>query len=74
MSGMPSLVRVCPFCGVATDVPHESQEGCIAALHEEIGRMRDILATVRPAGVRAGDVDDDRPESVRVALSDSDMA
>jgi hypothetical protein len=59
---------------VVTDVPHESQEGCIAALHEEIGRVRDILATVRPAGVPAGDADDDRPASVRVALSDSDLA
>jgi hypothetical protein len=39
----------CPFCGVPSLVPHESQEGCIAALHAEIGRMRGILATLRPA-------------------------
>lgn len=37
----------CPFCGVATDVPHETQEGCIEALHKEIARMREILELVR---------------------------
>lgn len=30
----------CPFCGVETEVPHETQEGCIDALHAEIARMR----------------------------------
>ena len=43
-------IRVCPFCGLATDVNHETQEGCIAALHEEIARMRGLLAQLRPAG------------------------
>jgi hypothetical protein len=28
-------------------VPHETQQGCIEALHEEIGRMRTILQNVR---------------------------
>ncbi len=37
----------CPFCGVATDAPHETQEGCIDALHKEIARMREILESVR---------------------------
>lgn len=37
---------LCPFCGMATDVPHESQEGCIAALHAEIARTRQILERV----------------------------
>jgi hypothetical protein len=40
-------LRACPFCGVATEVPHETQEGCIEALHEEIGRVRSILEHVR---------------------------
>lgn len=40
-------LRACPFCGVATEVPHETQEGCIEALHQEIGRMRAILQNVR---------------------------
>jgi hypothetical protein len=42
--------KVCPFCGIATDVPHESQEGCIAALHGEIARMRQVLDHVRTFG------------------------
>jgi hypothetical protein len=37
----------CPFCGVETDVAHETQEGCIEALRSEILRVRDILQTVR---------------------------
>lgn len=36
-------VRSCPFCGLATDVPHETQNGCIEALQREITRVRDIL-------------------------------
>ena len=53
---MPALPKVpalnpCPFCGVIADVPHETQEGCIAALHTEIGRMRGLLANLKPAGV-----------------------
>ena len=42
--------KVCPFCGIATDVPHETQEGCIAALHGEIARMRQVLDSVRSVG------------------------
>ena len=37
---------VCPFCGVVTDVPHETQQGCIDALQLEISRVRGILAYV----------------------------
>ncbi len=53
---MPALPKVsalnpCPFCGVIAAVPHETQEGCIAALHTEIGRMRGLLANLKPAGV-----------------------
>ena len=42
--------RICPFCGLGTDVPHETQEGCIAALHGEIARMRQVLDRVRSVG------------------------
>lgn len=42
--------KVCPFCGIATDVPHERQEGCIAALHGEIARMRRVLDHVKTIG------------------------
>jgi hypothetical protein len=54
MAGPPSApapLRVCPFCGVATDVTHENQESCIAALTDEIARVRGILAHVKPAAV-----------------------
>jgi hypothetical protein len=40
--------RACPFCGVVTDVPHETQAGCIEALQVEIARMRGILDHLRP--------------------------
>jgi len=62
MSALPKVSpsdRCCPFCGVATDVPHESQQGCIAALHEEIGRLRGVLASLRPAGVRQAPRDEE---------------
>lgn len=39
--------KVCPFCGLSTDVPHETQQGCIDALHAEITRTRDLLETVK---------------------------
>jgi hypothetical protein len=51
-------VIVCPFCGVTTDVPHETQEGCIAALHAEIARMREILEYVRVPGAESPPDDD----------------
>jgi len=41
----------CPFCGVETDVAHETQQGCIDALRAEILRVRDILQSVRPCDV-----------------------
>ena len=34
---------VCPFCGLATESPHETQGACIAALHAEISRVRNIV-------------------------------
>lgn len=37
----------CPFCGVGADLPHETQEACIAALHGEISRMRDLVERLR---------------------------
>jgi hypothetical protein len=65
----------CPFCGVPSQVPHESQEGCIAALHAEIGRMRGILAHLKPAGVREHltDSDQGQPSSVRLSLTKPDL-
>jgi hypothetical protein len=40
-------VTACPFCGVPTDVPHESQALCIAALHGEIALMRAMVRRVK---------------------------
>lgn len=51
--------NACPFCGIVTDVPHETQQGCIDALHAEIARLREILETVRPIHT-ATDADDRR--------------
>jgi hypothetical protein len=45
MAGTP-----CPFCGLVTGVPHETQQGCIDALNEEIARVREVLEIIQPAG------------------------
>ena len=56
----------CPFCGVVTPVPHETQAGCIAALHEEIARVKRLLQQSQPGGTRPPAppeaADDDLPE------------
>ena len=36
-------MSVCPFCGLATELPHETQAACIEALHAEISRVREIV-------------------------------
>ena len=36
---------------MVSDVPHESQEGCIEALQAEIAKMRDILQYVKGPGL-----------------------
>ena len=41
----------CPYCGVSTDVAHETQEACIEALRAEISRVRRVLDHVRSAAV-----------------------
>jgi len=51
--------RACPFCGIVTDVPHDTQEGCIEALQAEIARMRGILQYVKGPGL-VGPADEDR--------------
>jgi len=71
MSGKsrPPTPGACPFCGVATPVPHETQAACIAALHSEIGRVRDILAALRPAGADSKEGSEDPPaEPIRLSL------
>lgn len=50
---------ICPFCGTASDVPHETQEACIDALRAEVARTREILEHVteplRPPVIAAED-------------------
>lgn len=62
--------RVCPFCGVATDVPHETQAGCIAALHDEIGRMRGILAHLKPANRETADGESPGSDAISLTVPD----
>jgi uncharacterized Zn finger protein (UPF0148 family) len=37
---------VCPFCGITSKMPHETQEGCIRALQAEITRTRQVLESI----------------------------
>jgi hypothetical protein len=37
---------ICPFCGIVSESPHETQQACIQALHSEIERTRRILESV----------------------------
>ena len=71
MSGKsrPPGPGTCPFCGVAAPVPHETQAACIAALHSEIDRMRDILAALRPAGADPEEDGEDDPPPATLRLS-----
>ena len=72
MSALPKVPTLtpCPFCGVLAGVPHETQEGCIAALNTEITQMRGLLATLKPAAVArtADDQNDALPAAIRLAL------
>jgi len=57
-------MSTCPFCGVGAFAPHETQEGCIQALNEEIARVKAVLSHVRSAAVPGpmmseDDLDDD---------------
>ena len=58
---------VCPFCGVATEVAHRSQEACIEALQSEIARTRAILT-------HAANSSAIHPQSNEVADEDTDQA
>ena len=71
MSALPKVppANPCPFCGVVAGVPHETQEGCIAALNTEIAQMRGLLAHLKPAGAAAVDEQEEtQPAAIRLAL------
>jgi hypothetical protein len=49
---------VCPFCGLPSALPHETQAICVEALHREINRVRDILNHVKDPLDRASPDED----------------
>ena len=42
------MLLSCPFCGTGANLPHETQEACIAALHSEISRVRRVVERLQP--------------------------
>jgi hypothetical protein len=56
------MAVICPFCGVACDAPHETQQACIEALQSEIERTRKILANVTEPLRAASTADDQDPQ------------
>jgi hypothetical protein len=50
---------ICPFCGVVSDVPHETQQGCIDALQSEIAHTRRVLERTQPLASPSGTDDQD---------------
>lgn len=55
-------MSVCPFCGIMTETPHENQLGCLAALAEEIARLRSVLEHSAPAAVPGPARESDEPD------------
>ncbi len=62
--GMPAR-----FAAWRRTVPHETQAACIEALQSEIGRVRDILAALRPAGIDPLVEVPDNPAATTIRLS-----
>jgi hypothetical protein len=59
-------MSTCPFCGIVTETPHETQKGCLNA---EIARMRAVLDQVRstaaPGATEPEEEDDQEPVQIR---------
>ena len=55
-------VVICPFCGVVSDTPHETQQACIAALQSEIDQTRKILEHVTESLPAASIAEDQDPQ------------
>jgi len=58
-------VTACPFCGVATTVPHETQQRCIAALQSEIARVKEMVIRVKEShleNVAGPEIDPQSPD------------
>ena len=41
------FAQSCPFCGATTDLPHETQQACIAALQAEIAVVRGFVNRIK---------------------------
>lgn len=54
----------CPFCGMAADVPHNTQEACIEALHQEILRTRKFLEHTKALELKSSEMNEQGPEVV----------
>ena len=58
------MLMSCPFCGTGTDLPHDTQEACIAALHSEISRIRRVVEGLQGppfAEASSSDISGDNP-------------
>lgn len=53
---------ICPFCGIVSDAPHETQQACIEALQTEIERTRKILENVTEPLPPASIADEQDPQ------------
>ena len=55
----------CPFCGIVTEAPHESEEACITALQAEIDRVRGVVDCLQSSVVPLpAELPDDAPVPV----------
>ena len=52
---------ICPFCGVVSEAPHETEQVCIDALQSEIDRTRRILDRMTEPRPAASPADDEDP-------------
>ena len=55
------MLMSCPFCGTGANLPHETQEACIAALHSEISRIRHVVERLRTPFAEPDDISGDSP-------------
>ena len=53
---------MCPFCGVVSEIPHETQQACIEALQSEIKRTREVLDNVTESLPAASIAQDQDPQ------------
>lgn len=51
----------CPFCGVVSDVRHQTQQACIQALQAEIVHTRRILEQTSESALPALEEDEELP-------------